>query len=175
MIRSPLAYVSATARACADWWAREGGPRLGSPSGDASVGQRLLELGLDVRRLSPRSRARLRLDTARVPARRPETCSQHQVALQFFAWYVMSAPDSSPTALREGAVSNALTVIRAWCEIDPGLVKTAAPHFHRLSAHLYQMHEAPVTRLTDGPRLAASSRQPAGGASLNLSSDQRRL
>lgn len=136
-MRGLLSSMSATAQACADWLALEAGWRLGGADGGKSVGRCLLELGLDVRKLPPQSRARLRLDTASVARGLLGASCPRRTAFRFFAWYVMRAPDFTPKAFRgEGGVANALSVVQSWCRSDPELVKSAAPDFHRLRAHL---------------------------------------
>lgn len=143
-MRGLLASVSATAQACADWLAQEGGWRLGGAGGDTSVRRCLLELGLDVRNLPPQSRARLRLNSAAVAGRPRDASSPRRTAFRFFAWYVMLAPDFTPKALRsEGGVAHALSVVQSWCQSDPELVKSAAPDFHRLRAHLSHGRNSP--------------------------------
>lgn len=143
-MRDFLASVGATARTCADWLAREGEWRFSRVGGDTSIGRCLLELGLDVRKLPPQSRARLRLDTASVADEPRGASSPRRTAFRFFAWYVMLGPDFTAKALRgEGAVAGALSVVQSWCQTDPELAKWAAPDFHRLRAHLYHGPNSP--------------------------------
>ncbi len=143
-MRGLLASVNATARACADWLADEGRWRLGGAGADPSVRRCLLELGLDVRKLPPQSRARLRLDNASVACGPRGASCPRRTAFRFFAWYVMRAPDFTPKALRgEGSVANALSVVQGWSQTDPELVKSAAPDFHRLRAHLLHGRKSP--------------------------------
>lgn len=156
MMRGPLASMSATARACAYWLAHEGRWRLGGSGADPSIGRCLFELGLDVRKLPPQSRARLRLDAASAACRPQDASCPRQTAFRFFAWYVMRAPDFAPKALRgEGGIADALSVVQSWSQADPELVKSAVPDFHRLRAHL--LHGQTRTRLACGILITARS------------------
>lgn len=146
MMRGLLASLNASGRASASWMTQEYGWWIGG----AAVERSLLDLGLDGRKLPPQSHARLRRDVGSIGdgARGPHS---RRIALRFFTWYVMEAADFTPQAMKgEGAVANALTVIQHWCRADPELVKTVAPDFHRLRAHLFQTVEssaAPRVRL----------------------------
>ena len=136
-MRGFLTNVNATARARTGQLVQDAVWRLGGMGVDTSVEQRLLELGLDARKLPRQSREQLRLTAASVADHTREDHASRRIAFAFFAWYVMTASDFTPKALRgEGAVSDALSVIQSWCLTDPGLVKWVAPDFHRLQAYL---------------------------------------
>lgn len=150
MMRGLFANMNTTDRPstrCAvqkrSWW-------FGRALGEVGVRRSLLELGLDVRKLPTMSRARFRHDVDWLAGESCEPHSRRRVAMRFFTWYVMEAPDFTPAALKsEGAVSDAIGVILAWCETNPELVRAAAPEFHRLSAHLFDKQEGPVARRYD--------------------------
>lgn len=149
-MRRLLANLSAIGRVSAHWVVQEGGWGPGGAAGEAEVRLSLLDLGLDARKLPARSRARLRENVGCLAGEACEPHSRRRIAMRFFTWYVMEAPDFTPAALKgEGAVSDAIGVILRWCETNPELVKAAAPEFHRLSAHLFHKREGRAALWSD--------------------------
>lgn len=142
MMRGLLASLNANGRASTAWVVHECGRWLCGAAGDVGVRRSLLDLGLDARKLPPRSRAQLRRETASLSDCARGSRSWRRIAMRFFTWYVMQAPDFTPRALTgEGAVAGAIAVIASWCRADPELVKVGAPDFHRLRAHLFYTPE----------------------------------
>ena len=110
----------------------------GSSHEDVAVELLLRDLGLDVPKLSPESRATLRHHIAAAGESIGELHYQRSVAMHFFTRHVIEEPDTTPlTGNLETTLNNAIAIIVSWCRTNSALAKVAGPEVHRLSAYLY--------------------------------------
>lgn len=101
------------------------------------VGEDLLELGLDLDRLSEDHLRRLWAEFKSVRAQEPHIRS---IAIRIFVWYIVESKLFSSSAMRS-AVGRSIATMRAWATSDPALEPIVAREAEAIKLFLYQIFE----------------------------------
>jgi len=109
------------------------------------VADDLLELGLDLDRLSEDDLRQLWAEFKSIGEREPHLRS---IAIRIFVWYVVESRLFNAAAMRRsGAIGRSIATMRAWADGDPALASVVGREAEAIKLFLYQVFEK-----TDAPR-----------------------
>jgi len=101
------------------------------------VGEDLLELGLDLDRLSEDHLRRL---WAEFKSIRAQELHIRSIAIRIFVWYIVESKLFSSSAMRS-AVGRSIATMRTWAASDPALDPVVAREAEAIKLFLYQIFE----------------------------------
>ncbi len=102
------------------------------------VSEDLLELGLDLDRLSEDHLRKLWAEFKSIRAQEPHTRS---IAIRIFVWYIVESKLFSSSAMRSGAIGRSIATMRAWAVSDPALASVVVREAEAIKLFLYQIFE----------------------------------
>ncbi|MBZ9793412.1 hypothetical protein K9B32_25445 [Rhizobium sp. 3T7] len=103
------------------------------------VSEDLLELGLDLDRLSEDHLRRLWAEFKSIRAQETHVRS---IAIRIFVWYIVESKLFNSSAMRRsGAVGRSIATMRAWTASDPALEPVVVREAEAIKLFLYQIFE----------------------------------
>ncbi|RDJ12963.1 hypothetical protein [Rhizobium grahamii] len=103
------------------------------------VSEDLLELGLDLDRLSEDHLRKLWAEFRSIRVLEPHTRS---IAIRIFVWYIVESKLFSSSAMRRsGAIGQSIATMRAWAADDPALEPVVVREAETIKLFLYQIFE----------------------------------